>query len=1149
MVPSPRLLESLADPSPSLRLRALDRLRDEELFQEFRERVISLIDDPSCEVSSRALALLQEKMASADPFKSESLKVLFKRKVSSDVLEQHFQKIVPSLLADPRLQLWSFDLLKSRTSASQLMANLDVIVAHCASQDWLVKRRTLEFIQEQLPSELDAGQVRLLVPLLGNGDWRVRNLTIDLLEQRAPNALIAEHWEILFALVADPKCEVQEQALNLLEEKMPSELIAEQFTEFHRYLRDADPRIRKSSRQFFRKKISDNILARHFSKIVPALLADSEFQPWSFGFLSGRISSEHLTDLIDWIVALLASQEQPWNRKKAALEFMKEQLPSGVLSAQHFGKIVALLRNSECKVKKWTLDLLQGRMHKRLLVMLFTEHGEKIWPLSVHEDPSVQAAASKLVLNSGCRLSKELVAQLSQKFAGLLYKRGDLTRFEQIFPDLLKKRQPQHPLGELLLKLPVSRILAVVLKSEDVAAWRDKAGNTWLHVAAEAGHLEACEAMVDVCGVALRAQNKAGEEPLALAASREVDQFLRSRMGFRETRFGYGNAFDESQTDRRQVCEVTWYTVPLRGMAGHCGGLHSFLVVTVSGDISGAKTYVLEKAGSQANQAHQRNGIFVGSQDLSSNLKSVEGLKMHKTQLSLSDGSLRRGLKMKELYEKAHGTGPYHLATSNCHHAAQRVYNHCCARGEDGEKRPPNEWLAKLGAAFQLDALFGSSRSSSESSGSDVASSKSELASGSQPVDSPSGFSAPLDLASDAFAEMAAALCHAVYDEDAARVLSPTQAAVASIRNQLGRPVLVYDRSSKTNHRVEADEVVNIIVECDPAKSLVDVYAVAWVPGRYSHRLLAQSQPVWSGHAYMLTDFRNDVVLQEKVAAVAPRQPVDVLYATKKSRSASPVQWLLARSRSVLYAAFRGTDDVQDAAIDLCAVPDCSRFREHGMGVHSGIAHALEQEGDEINHVVRDVVKALEEHRRPEERLVLCGHSLGGGYAQVMAVHLLTRKVEVSAICTFGAPHVLIPQHECPRFWRNLHSITQHWVHDWDPVPRLPLCKTWLVDVLPKLKQEVVKGVRVGVAERCVERLRQNYDRTKARMLEKYDVVGKVVLVSLVSDLAFGASQDVASLRRLLGEKPPGSIMTFGRLFAYHSMEDYLQIARKLSSA
>ena len=217
------------------------------------------------------------------------------------------------------------------------------------------------------------------------------------------------------------------------------------------------------------------------------------------------------------------------------------------------------------------------------------------------------------------------------------------------------------------------------------------------------------------------------------------------------------------------------------------------------------------------------------------------------------------------------------------------------------------------------------------------------------------------------------------------------------------------------------------------------------------------------------------------------------------------------------------------------------------MGVQSGIAHALQQEGDETNHVVRDVLEALK-HRQPEERLVVCRHSLGGGYAQVMAVHLLIREVDVAAVRTFGAPHVLVPQREfCGKLHSKLHSITQHWVHDWDPVPRLPLCKSWLVDVLPKLRPEVVMGVRVGIAQR--EPLRQTYDRTKARMLDKYDVVGKVVLVSLVCDLAFSATQDVVPLRRLLGEKPPGSIMTFSRLCAYHSMEDYLQIARKLTSA
>ena len=36
-------------------------------------------------------------------------------------------------------------------------------------------------------------------------------------------------------------------------------------------------------------------------------------------------------------------------------------------------------------------------------------------------------------------------------------------------------------------------------------------------------------------------------------------------------------------------------------------------------------------------------------------------------------------------------------------------------------------------------------------------------------------------------------------------------------------------------------------------------------------------------------------------------------------------------------------DDMQDAVIDLSAVPDYTRFQEHGIGVHGGVAHALEQ--------------------------------------------------------------------------------------------------------------------------------------------------------------------------------------------------------------
>ncbi|CAE7844141.1 unnamed protein product [Symbiodinium microadriaticum] len=663
--------------------------------------------------------------------------------------------------------------------------------------------------------------------------------------------------------------------------------------------------------------------------------------------------------------------------------------------------------------------------------------------------------------------------------------------------------------------------------------------------------MEACEALVDQVGLPLREKNEAGDEPLGLAANREVDRCLRSRMGFRETRFGFGNAFEEMEQDERQVSEVTWYTVSLPGMTGHCGGLHSFLVVTVSSEPDQKTTsYVLEKTGSFGREFHQRHGVFIGNQDLGSNLKSVHGLNVHK-QLTRSSRSLRRGLMMKELYQVAYGTGPYDLASSNCHHAAQKVFNHCCAREEDQERQPPNEWLARVVAMLGLDGLFNSTSSGSQGSGSDVASANSEVASGSHPADRPSGFTRSVDLRSEAFAEVTAALSLAVYEKDPATALRPQEAGAVSIRNKLGRPVMIlHDHTTQSRHRVDADARESLQT-AGADKILVDVYAVAWIPGCYSWRCLARRQAVWRGHAYDLsTDFRNEVVLQE-VVSLAPSQAVDVLHTAQKNSSNSPVQWLLARSGSVLYAAFRGTNNVQDVAIDVAAVPDYQQFKEHGIGVHSGIANAVEQEGDGIRHVVDDVLQALQEHLQQGDRLVLCGHSLGGAYAQVVAVHLLSRNLDVAAVRTFGTPHVLVPPkpEDSSILWQKLNSITQHWVHDWDPVPRLTLCKTWLVDVLPKLKQEVVTGLRVGIAQKYIQALRLHCSEARARLLERYDVVGEVVLVGKTTSVALGASEGSAALKELLGEKPPESVMTPSKLFAYHSMEDYLQIAHKLTAS
>ena len=95
----------------------------------------------------------------------------------------------------------------------------------------------------------------------------------------------------------------------------------------------------------------------------------------------------------------------------------------------------------------------------------------------------------------------------------------------------------------------------------------------------------------------------------------------------------------------------------------------------------------------------------------------------------------------------------------------------------------------------------------------------------------------------------------------------------------------------------------------------------------------------------------------------ATNEPVEVLHRTQKADSSSPVQRLLARSGGAIYLSFRGTTDVQDVAIDVGAVPDYHRFKEHGIGVHGGIARTLKQDGEDVEHVLNSVLDMRSRHR------------------------------------------------------------------------------------------------------------------------------------------------------------------------------------------
>ena len=319
-------------------------------------------------------------LKSADPWMCSSTRDLFEQKISLQLLAEHFRKIVPPLLADPELRPWSFGFLAARMSPSCLAELIDLIARQESS--WSKELATLEFVEGQLPQELDAEDVDRILGLLASSDCEVRCWTLNLLKDRVPQTLRPETWEEL-------------RTLNLLEEKIPDELIATYFYKLHPVLRSKDSRIRNSSRRMLEQKVSADILAEHFHKIVPPLLADPELQPWSFGFLRGRIVERVVPELIDVILNILCRTEAAWSGKeRCLLMFMEERLPFE-LAAVHVKHIVAFLARPDLKVELrcWTVDLLRkgaGAPH-------FAEHWDKVFALLASPSCEVQLQTLNLL--------------------------------------------------------------------------------------------------------------------------------------------------------------------------------------------------------------------------------------------------------------------------------------------------------------------------------------------------------------------------------------------------------------------------------------------------------------------------------------------------------------------------------------------------------------------------------------------------------------------------------------------------------------------------------------------------------------------------------------------------------------------------------
>lgn len=128
-----------------------------------------------------------------------------------------------------------------------------------------------------------------------------------------------------------------------------------------------------------------------------------------------------------------------------------------------------------------------------------------------------------------------------------------------------------------------------------------------------------------------------------------------------------------------------------------------------------------------------------------------------------------------------------------------------------------------------------------------------------------------------------------------------------------------------------------------------------------------------------------------------------------------------------LVVAFRGTSTWDDVFVDINVRPmplTCSGGAMDGTQVHSGFWEGAKQHVEDIKQVVQEQDRQAGRHLP----VWITGHSLGGGYANCMMLHLLANKRTADLFSagggsvTFGAPMVLYSE-DPPQMYKQLHML------------------------------------------------------------------------------------------------------------------------------
>eukprot|EP01084_Bolivina_argentea_P168704 292505_1 len=234
---------------------------------------------------------------------------------------------------------------------------------------------------------------------------------------------------------------------------------------------------------------------------------------------------------------------------------------------------------------------------------------------------------------------------------------------------------------------------------------------------------------------------------------------------------------------------------------------------------------------------------------------------------------------------------------------------------------------------------------------------------------------------------------------------------------------------------------------------------------------------------------------------------------TQKGQS---VQYMIIRSYdnpNTIFVVFKGTSNPLDAMVNIGLHPlELPHFQ---CSVFSGMYAALQQS---LGFICRKLnIYGSEQYFKHNPcppnnnnnitkiyRLVLCGHSLGGGYAKLFLAHLLSTNefsnyFESIKCITFGSPLVFCKDVKNSFLYKKLNEKCLNFVYQFDLVPRLQngMNSLYRCKLLQGLLISQLPVSNIGLVFDINQRLNYvlNLFEKHQWLLDRYCTIGKYIVL------------------------------------------------------